>query len=801
MPDYFTPKHFELLARWKGHKRDETSSAQNEAYEELSDAYKVTEVWAKAVKDALFPVGHVKVRKRPTSQANKFIGYNWARIYPHALNDGPDELAYTVGIDENGFKVKIDTVGLENASAARRTYLELRDQPGDSSPFVAKLSPVEGLAKSMNDLVAWSVDAIGKFTMRYDDVVERLNLIRPLSDEDVLKHFDGKPAFQTTRASWLPADKELFCRLARVVHGAGLDWWHLNKGIQVRFGRKNPDTDRAVGVLGMVQGIRGLTISLRGELGAISPRDRAPLTKELVGEVEAALSEERTAINGRLAPKVERPGLWPDQLREDSQDFDDRDTAPGESRDDDLVADTDEQIQPFNRIYYGPPGTGKTYKLLELLKSYEQPTSSVSMEEWQSQFLAQQIAVLTWWEGAAASLFDLGGTADVDALIEHPFMKAIAATKSGNKSVRNTVWGALQYHSVEDSQTVKMARRMAPAVFDKKADSAWVFAGDWVTAGAYLQKLAIAYKAGPPKSQTIKRHSFITFHQSYGYEEFVEGLRPVIADDSEQAKEVAYEIRPGAFKELCRQARATPSQRFAMVIDEINRGNISKIFGELITLIEPDKREGAEHAVAVTLPYSQKSFSVPSNVDIIGTMNTADRSLALLDTALRRRFEFVPLMPDASDEPSAPLGGLRVNVGEKVINVPRMLGAINQRVESLYDRDHCIGHAYFTPLVDVVDGEERLIALQQLFKNRIVPLLEEYFFEDWQKIRLVLGDNQKDASAQFVEELANPEKDLARLFGSKHGLETYVTKHRYALQDSAFSNVDAYIGIYQTLPV
>ena len=185
------------------------------------------------------------------------------------------------------------------------------------------------------------------------------------------------------------------------------------------------------------------------------------------------------------------------------------------------------------------------------------------------------------------------------------------------------------------------------------------------------------------------------------------------------------------------------------------------------------------------MPYSGESFSVPPNLDIIGTMNTADRSLALLDTALRRRFDFVPVLPDARDEAGAPLFGLRVTLGGQVVDIPRMLSVINQRVEALYDRDHCIGHAYFTSLAQVPDGDERLVALSQVFSNRIVPLLEEYFFEDWQKIRLVLADNQKPEAAQFITESDAHEQDLTDLFGNNHGLDSYATKRRYQSQPSS----------------
>jgi 5-methylcytosine-specific restriction protein B len=790
MADYFTSDQFKLLNKWKAQKRDESNPEQNRAYEDLKKAYEVTEAWAYEVKAELFPTGVVKVRKRPTSQANSFLPYNWARIYPS--EEAPDELAYTVGIDaEAGFVVKIDTVQAEPALRAR--YESVRGPSYSQSSIVAVLAAADGLSKSFADLVAWSVEAIRNFQISYGEMVVKLGLATALSDEDVLKHFDGKPSFKTFRASWSPKDQTLFARLARAVHGAGLDWWHMSKGVQVRFGRKNANSDRAVAVLGIVRGTQKRTITLTRDVGEVLKVNRAPISEELVARLESVLSTGRKALADWTPVETARPALWPDQLRDDAEES-------GEDTDDE-IPETDSGIrQPFNRIYYGPPGTGKTYELSKLLKRhYEQEMASVSEEEWRRQVIAEKIAPLTWWEGIGAALYDIGGRADVNQLLGHPFIQAISAMKPRNHNVRATMWANLQTHAQADSATVKYEKRIAPTVFDKDANSTWHFAGDWRDECADLVGLVDEINAGPPRSGGLQqRYAFVTFHQSYGYEEFVEGLRPVLSA-GEDVADIQYEIRAGAFKELCRKARAAPAQRFAMVIDEINRGNISKIFGELITLIEADKREGAQNEVTVILPYSGEPFSVPRNVDIIGTMNTADRSLALLDTALRRRFEFFPVLPDSRDDAGAPLGGLRVTAGEQVIDIPRLLTAINQRIEALYDRDHCIGHAYFTPLAQLTDGDERFVALAELLRNRVVPLLEEYFFEEWHKIQLVLADNQKLEALRFVIESHDHEEDLSRLFGSEHGLDPYATKRRYSVQEAAFSKPEAYIAVYQVL--
>ena len=185
---------------------------------------------------------------------------------------------------------------------------------------------------------------------------------------------------------------------------------------------------------------------------------------------------------------------------------------------------------------------------------------------------------------------------------------------------------------------------------------------------------------------------------------------------------------------------------YVFIIDEINRGNVSKIFGELITLIEDSKRSGRKEAMEVVLPYSGDRFSVPENVYILGTMNTADRSLALMDTALRRRFDFVEMMPDANifTENNS-------EITVEGVSIKRLLEAMNNRIEFLYDREHTIGHAYFKELLD---KENRNIeTLRKIFIKKIIPLLQEYFYDDYERIRLVLGDNQfNDNNMCFIKE-------------------------------------------------
>ena len=194
MADYFTERHFTLLDQWQGKKYDKMDPEAVRTYDDLKKAYAITGRWAKEVAAILFPPGKVRVVRKPTNQANIFQSYNWARIYPE--QDSPEELAYTVGIaGESGFVVKIDTVKIGERDARRRAYLDLRGSYDSSSPIVATLSKEKGLAKSLPELVEWSIQAIRGFELGYEEVLARLEPGKTSEDEELLLHFSGSPKF------------------------------------------------------------------------------------------------------------------------------------------------------------------------------------------------------------------------------------------------------------------------------------------------------------------------------------------------------------------------------------------------------------------------------------------------------------------------------------------------------------------------------------------------------------------------------------------------------------------------------
>ncbi len=246
------------------------------------------------------------------------------------------------------------------------------------------------------------------------------------------------------------------------------------------------------------------------------------------------------------------------------------------------------------------------------------------------------------------------------------------------------------------------------------------------TGKTYTADQIASWLTGKKPDSEFVRH--VTFHPSYSYEEFVEGLKP---DNKGN-----YFIQDGIFKKICAAAQADPNNTYVLVIDEINRGRTEKIFGELITLIEGDKR-GKRSA---HLAYSQDKFTVPTNLHIIGTMNTADRSLTYLDAALRRRFGFFELMPDYS----------LVKGVVNDIHLDKLLEKLNSKIIDHAGREKQIGHSYF-----MFDGKpiQTIEQLWSVFTHEIIPLLQDYFYDDYEKLHMILGDAFVDKKKMEIKDL------------------------------------------------
>lgn len=269
--------------------------------------------------------------------------------------------------------------------------------------------------------------------------------------------------------------------------------------------------------------------------------------------------------------------------------------------------------------------------------------------------------------------------------------------------------------------------------------------------------------------------AMVTFHTSLAYEDFVEGIRPKVKQN-----QLTYEVEAGIFKKLCQKAAENQQQplRFVLIIDEINRGNIANIFGELITLIEPDKRSAEAEAISLTLPYSKTDFSVPNNLYIIATMNTADRTTTHMDTALRRRFAFKKINPKPEllrvVEREARLGK---------IDLVQLLITLNDRIRRLLGEDHCLGHAYFMNVRDLDD-------LKLVFFETIIPQLQVHFFGDLEKLGLILGKG-------FVKTEYSKGRNLGFAAFDSDYANTYDKHRSYGLAAMDEITEADFIGIYK----
>ena len=614
-------------------------------------------------------------------------------------------------------------------------------------------------------------------------------------DESLLAHFDGKPAFRELRLSWTPSQTALFCRLTRAAHDAGLDWWHRGTTAGVRFGRKDPGKARATVTLGVVQGKRNLTVELRRAVGAILPTGRQLLTEQFVAQIEDEL-----AVESEFPDKwrIERPALWPDGLLDDPEEHESQEenhnqhsTAsrcpvlnriyygpPGTGKTYSTAAEAvrlcgepvPEDREDLMRAYRRLAAAGRIeFVTFHQSMSYEdfvegrQPmTGSDEDDDSVSAGFRLETVPGIFRRIARRAETSRGRSADGEAVTvsgrrifkmsigdannperAHLFEEALAGgcTLLGYEDID---WSDDKYASREAIIEACKAEGEREGHTDVNAHSGavqmpfifrnWVRRGDIVIVskgnslfraigeftgdyefrprleGDFAHRRAVRWlwvdRQGVSVSEIYSRR----FTQKTIYALFTDELNIPALERYLNSQQADGPAEPDAF---------------VLIIDEINRANISKVFGELITLLEPDKRLGQPNELKVRLPYSGDDFGVPSNLHILGTMNTADRSIALLDTALRRRFTFREMMPDAS---------LLADAAETCgLDLPRLLATINERIEYLYDREHRIGHACFMDCASRAD-------VDAVMRHKVIPLLAEYFFEDWEKVAAVLGD-------------------------------------------------------------
>ena len=442
------------------------------------------------------------------------------------------------------------------------------------------------------------------------------------------------------------------------------------------------------------------------------------------------------------------------------------------TEDEEETMDTGTKIG-LNTILYGPPGTGKTYhtviyavaiiekdKTLEAIQA-EAKTSYQAVLDRYNEYKEQDLIAFTTfhqsygYEEFIEGIKPVEDAGDITYQVKPGVFKKFCEEMADEKKPFDDAWDALIEKIIENNNEYDFTRRAGSVVHvELRDDESFIIT--WSTGKTDTIKKARVYKQWATNRYAQKGKA------SGGTKWWIETYQAII---DELVKNYG----------LSEHNVCSEKKNKVFIIDEINRGNISKIFGELITLIEESKRVGKDEGMKTTLPYSMEPFGVPENVYILGTMNTADRSIATIDTALRRRFAFKEMLPDPE---------VLENILVDELSIQDLLTKMNQRIEVLYDREHTIGHAYFKSL----EKDNRIAALADIFKNKVIPLLQEYFYEDYEKIRLVLGDNQKtDEKEQFIQK---KQVKIGDLFGNAE--VELGCDYTYVINDDAFMNLEAY---------
>lgn len=757
------------------------------------------------------------------------------------------------------------------------------DQTADPSVIKSVVPQAEEPSGQLSNMIA-ALKQYGYFleghNPNYGSTDEADAMDSIMTNEELLSRFDGNEPFHSARQRWTEEQVESFCKMARAVNAAGLDWYHTSIP-QVRFGRRSPENDRAEGTLGSVQLRRdGGFLEFSHQHERLGLAGSYQFDHQSAEQFVSAIANADDAIHGWRAPTPSRLGVWPDETAIDEDESQasrirqyvltryitparERGEAsvtvvvgplnnemglnmawpnicqalegrkfqelagvppptgegPKQSTTRKLTFDLSEganrmaqvKSEPTNLILYGPPGTGKTYRTaLEAVTLCDGQADYPETAEGRTELLKRyheleaekRIAFVTFHQNYDYENFveglrpETGEASDAEGatagfrLVSQPGIFREICALADQARTKPTLTG-LNGYDFTGRRFWKMGQGAIGSeddVYDAAVANNYITLGwggsiDWSSDRfSTFDVIKAEWQAQNPEDSTpshwtqmwpfrcemkigdivIVPYGNTAFRAvaeitgDYRFETSAEGHyahrrdvrwlltldEPLPLDtiiDGKFTMRTLYSVQnkrvnlPALGRLIAGEddaqaqniAHGAPDQ-FVLIIDEINRANISKVFGELITLIEPDKRLGMPNAITLTLPYSKKKdFGVPANLHIIGTMNTADRSIALLDTALRRRFTFREMAPDPDL--------LRDASQRTGVDLVATLTAINQRIEYFIDREHRIGHAFFMGCKSADDVDAAM-------RDKVIPLLQEYFFEDWSRIAAVLGD-------------------------------------------------------------
>lgn len=653
------------------------------------------------------------------------------------------------------------------------------DQPRHSN-LPNRLNHKSADARAVTMVVLPNEQVLNELLDRY--VSGRIQKDTKMTDDQLLKRFDGVADFATARADWSQEQKASFCAMARAVHEAGLDWYPVQMA-QIRFGRKEVGKIDALCNLGAFYPAQSV-IAFHNQGPRLGLEGEYALDNSCVAEFWAQLSDASDEIAAwPLLRKGDRKPHWPDDYSQ----------LAAEPRSSSI------QTEATNLILYGPPGTGKTYRTateaVRLCDGSAPADRTALMKRYHELRRKGRIGFVTFHQNYSYEDFveglrpqqtsqedsSAGTGAGFSLVARDGIFKDIAKVAAENRG-RALTHDLPPFDGSRKIFKMSLGRSWASeddAIYQRALEGNYVVLGwggdvdwsapeydDWeAIKRRWRQDFPDAHGNDPNMSQTytfranmevgslivisdgnMKFRAIAEVTGPYRFEPDGEynhrrAVRWLWHSDDSLPRERIYRkqlSQVSAYQMQSRQVEWDALEQIVatggdavetsgepephvLVIDEINRANISKVFGELITLIEPDKRTGRENALTVTLPYSGDEFGVPANLHIIGTMNIADRSIAQLDTALRRRFRFEEIAPDPKL--------LEVVDG---IDLPRVLAAMNERIEYLVDREHRIGHAFFMRCRSRAE-------IDAAMRDKVLPLLQEYFFDDWSRIAAIVG--------------------------------------------------------------